>query len=135
MKKSNVSFGAMIIFRIIAVLFISGVFISCASNNETEIKLAARRASVQVSTYLPVIKVSFTSPLPEKEKFTRKTLNDEIEEGKAERAKTFEEKIRSEIEKNNQPKHNGFLTSIETEGVLPKSKREISIGSLPGVPK
>ncbi len=135
MKKSNVSFGAMIIFRIIAVLFISGVFISCASNNETEIKLAARRASVQVSTYLPVIKVSFTSPLSEKEKFTKKTLNDAIEEAKAELVKTLQEKIRSEIEKDNQPKHETSLTNIETYGFLPKSKTEIPIGSLPGVPE
>ena len=135
MKKfKNVGIGAAVILIIIALIFLANAQKS-AKANDVDIKLAARRASVQVQMYTPVIKVSYTHPPPEEEKFTKKTLNEELAKAKEDLIEYLEEKIRFEIEQENLPKYNTYLTGIEVYGHEPKSKTGIPIGSIKGVPK
>ena len=102
---------------------------------EPEIKQAARRASVQVAHYVPVMKVSFTTPLPKDEPFDKSTIQEMLAERIKKLEKNIEAKIKSEIESSQENRYESSLTSIEAYGHLPKSQTEIPIGAISGVPK
>lgn len=103
-------------------------------NSDSEIQLAARRASVQVLMYTPAIKISYTSPLAKDVEFTKETLDKAIEAAEEKLKEYLEEKIRTEIEKENAPRYETNLTSVEDYAYNPKSKTNIPIGALSDVP-
>uniref|UniRef100_A0A6M3LBQ2 Putative trypsin-like peptidase domain containing protein n=1 Tax=viral metagenome TaxID=1070528 RepID=A0A6M3LBQ2_9ZZZZ len=115
----------------ISILLSFFLFISCdiINKSDKEIKSAARRASVQVQFHIPVMKVSFTKPLPDPEKDTYTKI--ELEKLISEK---LQKAIEAERELQGKNKYNASLTSIEAY-VQPKSKTLIPIGSIPGVPK
>lgn len=137
MKTKNVVkvfIGILIILLLIfGVVFIPNKGEMPYKRSESEIKLAARRASVQVNNYLPIIKVSFTTPLPKDQPFDRSVM-DEVLESKLSELQERLEKLMDEKVKPVE-KYEASLTSIEMYGHEPKSRSEIPIGSLKGVPE
>ena len=119
---------------------------------EKKIKLAARAASVQILHLIPGLKVSFTEPLPEKQKV--KTAKDILEllkkEGVTREAieellkdRQLTEKARKELitsmineaveaerTKQGQDKYEIVLTTIEKSGYKSPSKIHIPLGAL-----
>jgi len=100
-----------------------------ASSSESEIKLAARRASVQVQFHIPTLRVTFKHPLPkpDEDKLSRKEV-----------AKMLDEKLKqaleAERELSEKDKYQSKLTEVEAF-IRPQSKTMIPIGTLPNVPK
>ena len=97
--------------------------------SEKEIKMAARRASVMVQFEIPTMKVFWADPLPVDkpdlitQKKIEKLLNEKIEEA-----------IGKEREFQSADKYSKYLVSVEGL-VRPKSKGEIPIGVIEGVPE
>uniref|UniRef100_A0A6H1ZTH1 Putative trypsin-like peptidase domain containing protein n=1 Tax=viral metagenome TaxID=1070528 RepID=A0A6H1ZTH1_9ZZZZ len=118
-----------VLIAIVAALFIG---VACTINigiSDEDVKKAARRASVQTSFHIPVMKAFFTTPLAEKEEITRAKLNEAGEK----RMKEIDEKIKQAIEeerkKQAEDKYESFLTEINEWGYLPVSKSMIPLGT------
>ena len=126
MKKFIVSAILLIGIAVSAFYFLPNTkpFLS-----DQDIKLAARRASVQVQFHIPVLRVAFSSPLPtpEKDTYTKIELEKLISE-------KLQKAIEAERELQGRNKYNSSLTKVEAY-IRPKSKTLIPIGSIPGVPK
>lgn len=123
---------AIVIFSVLTVAVFVAYFAPIPSkplSSDRDIKLAARRASVQVQFHIPVMRVSFNTPLPDPERdtYTKNELEKLISE-------KLQKAIEAERELQGRNKYKSTLTAIEAY-IRPKSKTLIPIGSLPGVPK
>lgn len=144
-----IALGVSLVFIVLMGL---SIVISGCGQNVKDIKLHARRASVQPLFYIPVLKVSFTSPLAEDEEITSrediekllKTLGvtkedfeqlltdknltqedlDKLVEEKIEKALEAE-RVKAEQEKE---KYDEFLTNIEKCRIASPSQTEIPLG-------
>ena len=92
-------------------------------STDKDIKLAARRASVQPVFYIPAMKVSFTTPLDEEKGFSK----DDIEEMVRER---IEEAIEKDREEQAKEKYSSYLTKIDEWGYEPASQTHVPLGAL-----
>jgi hypothetical protein len=85
-----------------------------------EVKLRARRASVQPVFYIPVLKVWFSTPLEEDKEVKRSQLE-----------KILQEKIQEALEKERElqkiDKYETRITEIDVWGYQPRSKTEIPL--------
>ena len=131
MKKFLFSIGFLL--TICGVVFYLCGQIQTIPRSETKIKLAARRSSVQVNHYIPVIKVSYTNPLPKDQPFDRAVLNEVMEAKLSELREALEKLIDEKV--RSVEKYETSLTLIEMYGHEPKSRTEIPIGALKGVPE
>ena len=111
------------------------VFAFSCGSTEDAVKDSALRSSVQISTYLPVIKVSFTSPLAKDEPFNAKIAGDILDARIEGLKESIREEIKAEITKSAEGRYESAITNIETWIESSKSKTAIPIGSLKGVPK
>jgi len=93
----------------------------------SDIKIAARQASVQPSFIIPVIKAYFTTPLEAELKQTPEELKEELEKLMDKR---IAEAIKQATEDANESKHLTTLTTIESYGVQSKSRTEIALGAI-----
>ena len=92
-------------------------------NPKRDIKLAARRASVQTNFYIPILKISFTEPLEEKESLTEADIQKILKE-------KIEEALEAEREEAKIDKYEHAMTAIN-EAYLPgKLRTEIPLGAL-----
>ncbi len=110
----------------LAVLLAFGSTVSWGLS-KSDIKIAARQASVQVSTIIPVIKVSFTTLLDAEKK---QTIEDLWEEMSKLMDRRIQEAIKQATEDANEPRHLTTLTQLEAYGVQSKSRTEISLGAI-----
>ncbi len=112
-------------------IVISILLITCyAAFGSTDIRQMARRASVQTVFHIPVLRVSFTTPLPEKKKFTE----DDVKEIVQDRLNELEEKINNAIEeklkKQKEDKWESFVTPLEVWGYDPISNDQIPLKAI-----
>ena len=133
MKKLNIALVILIIFIPIALIWT--YYQTPAGANDTEIKLAARRASVQVQMFLPAMKISFARPLDKDKEFNHGVLTEALAAAEEKLKAYLDEKIKEEIEKGEKPRYENSLTTVEDYAYEPKSKTNIPIGALRGVPK
>lgn len=122
-----------VIWVFVALLIICGVAAAILDSmpritlTEQEVKLKARRASVQPMFYLPVMKIWFTDPIitiattP-----THKELQKKVEELE----KLIQAKIDQALEDMKKPTHETTLTTLDVYGVEPPSKTFIPLGML-----
>jgi len=113
------------------ISLILGAFIySSITPSEATIKSNARKASVQVVFHIPILKVTFTQPLPSEEKLTMEKFNEVLKQ----RIKEIDEKIKETIEKETKKltvnKYETTLTEINVYGYEPVSKTAIPLGAL-----
>ena len=137
-SNREIGIGAMVIFIAIVLIgsvYFSDLFPKAVRADDSEIKLAARRASVQVQMYIPVMKVSFTHPLDKDKEFNHNVLTEALAAAEEKLKEYMDGKIKEEIEKGERPKYESSLTTIEDYVYEPKSKTNIPIGALRGVPK
>ena len=90
---------------------------------QSDIRQAARQASVMPILYHPVIRVSFTTPLEpiKKAEYKEDVVKDLIKDA-------IDNAIKSGLEKASENKYETRLTAIERYGVTVKSQIEIPIG-------
>ena len=139
----SVIIGAALAFAIILLIgfayltsgFQMGMLPKAATADDSEIKLAARRASVQVQMYIPAMKVSFTHPLDKDKEFNHGVLTEALAAAEEKLKEYLDGKIKEEIEKGEKPRYENSLTTVEDYAYEPKSKTNIPIGALRGVPK
>lgn len=112
-------------------IILSSAFIYNNQYNTKDIKLAARRASLQPVFHIPVMRASFTNPLPVSDQITNVKLEKILNEKKIE----IEKRIREIIDEKSKSMYNSYITDIEAWGIEPVSSLFVPIGSLPGVPK
>jgi hypothetical protein len=109
---------------LVVVLFLAG-----GCSNEFDIKQQARRSTVQIVFNIPVIKVSFTDPLEDKEKINQVYLQEILDK----KDKEIEEKIKKAIEEGKalqaESKYEDFPTVVDG-WYKPTSKTMIPIGAV-----
>ena len=119
MKKHN-----KILLGVMCLAFILSMGCEPISQStDKDIKLAARRASVQPVFYIPTMKVSFTTSLEEEEEITK----EDVEELLKERIKEAIEKEREEQAKD---KYSTYLTDIDVWGYEVVSQTHVPLGAL-----
>ena len=119
MKKHN-----KILLGVMCLIFILSLGCDPIIQATTQdVKLAARRASVQPVFYIPAMKVSFTTPLDEEKGFSK----DDIEEMVRER---IEEAIEKDREEQAKEKYSSYLTKIDEWGYEPASQTHVPLGAL-----
>jgi len=136
-SNKEIGIGAMVILVAVAflgLLYFPNLFSKSVRADDSEIKLAARRASVQVQMFSPAIKISFMHPLEKDKEFNKEVLNDALAAAEEKLKEYVEGKIKEEIEKGEKPRYESSLTTIEDYVYEPKSKTNIPIGALNGVP-
>lgn len=154
--EKNIFSLKWVLLAICLVVLTASFYVYYNDNNDSkknlttaEIKLSARRASVQPLIHVPVIKISFTKPLdetPDKIKITQEQFDKAVKERKEaldERfdklVKDIEGKIKSAIDEErtaqSEDRYETTTTDINIWGVKPVSQTFIPIASLPGVPK
>lgn len=140
MEKAKSRFATGLTIAIV-VAVIGGILYLAGSANNTftttpgigardgtgEIKLAARRSSVQPVFYTPCLYVTFSQPLPVAKKFTEKEIKELIDS----KISALESKLAEEAAEN---QYSRVLSDVDT-WVEPKGRTYIPIGSLPGVPE
>ncbi|MFH1260304.1 MAG: hypothetical protein ABII39_00040, partial [Candidatus Micrarchaeota archaeon] len=89
----------------------------------SDIRQAARQASVMPILYHPVIRVSFTTPLEEK---TKAEYKEDVVKTLIKEA--IDSALKTGLEKASENKYETRLTAIERYGVTVKSQTEIPIG-------
>ena len=106
---------------LILLLSIGCNFPSASTNGD--IKLAARRASVQPVFYIPTVKVSFTDPLEEEKSFTKEDI--------AQLLKTkIQEAIEQEKVEQAKNKHSTYLVTIDVWGYKVISQTHVPLSAL-----
>jgi len=112
------------------IILVSWILIPLALANETEIMDAARRASVQTVFKTKILKISFTTPLKEQERFDRKKVDELLDN----QQKLFERKVEEAIDKArdewSEDKYEESLTTLEKWNYKSKSKTFIPLGAL-----
>lgn len=106
------------------------VILFSACQTEDIIKDDARRASVQTVFHIPVLKVSYTTPLPSEEDINREKLEEELEKLREEVKDKIKKEIEQEIGLLKEDKYESIPTTIEQYGVEPPSFTMIPIGIL-----
>jgi len=124
MKKS--------LWAVSLALAICVLIFSCGSSYVQDMAL---ESSVQITTYLPVLKVSFTNPLPEDEPWDKVVAGKILDARIENLEESIRAEIKSEIEKGKENRYESSLTDIKTWIEKSRSKTAIPIGSLPDVPK
>ncbi len=115
-KEKGKMFKKIIILSTICMFLIGGGIMGCSNSSSIkDVSNIARRASVQVELSIPVMYVTFTSPLPEKKKLSEKDVNKKIKTAVEDIEATIGEKI-AELLVN---KHEQWLTSHEIKGIEP----------------
>jgi len=120
------------------ILIAVSVLVGCGQSavlpkSESDIKLAARRSSVQINHYIPVIKVSYTEPLPKDQPFDRAILDEIMEKRLVELREALEKMMDEKVKPVE--RYESSLTSVEMYGHDSKSRTEVPIGALSGVPE
>ena len=95
--------------------------------SKSDIKIAAREASVQILEIVPVMRVSFTKPADTEKAQTTEELKEEMKELLAQEIKDAIKQARVDAE---EPKHLTTLTTFEKYGVQSKSRQEIALGAI-----
>ena len=99
------------------------------AGSDQDTRTIARRASVQTVFHVPVMHISFSTPLPEPEEFTSedaKRLLEETEEALEEKLKRAIEKFEQEY---NEDRWESSLTNFEEWNYEPRSKTFIPLGA------
>ena len=101
--------------------------------NSVDVRQMARRASVQTVFQIPIIKVTFTKPLPEEKKLTEEDVKKLLQE----KLDVLEEKMKKvvdeKIEKQNEDIWESSVSPLEVWGYDPISNDQIPLKAL--VPK
>jgi len=90
---------------------------------DKDIKLAARRASVQPVFYIPAMKVFFTTPLDEEKEFTKEDIEELLKE-------KIKEAIEKDREEQAEEKYSSYFTEIDEWGYEPVSQTHVPLGAL-----
>ena len=90
----------------------------------------ARRSSVQTVFHIPVIRASFTAPLPEEEEFTKEIVEDMLKEREEKIKEDIEEAKKALKEELNEERYESSLTKLEKWGYEPPSATFIPLGAL-----
>ncbi len=125
MRKYKNKIFIALVMCLIFLLFSAPIFMCEFSTGQTkeDIKLAARRASVQPVFYIPVIKATFTNPIDVDEKLTKEDIENLLEE-------KIKIAIEKEKEKETRNKYNEYLTNIDVWGYEVVSQTHIPLGAL-----
>jgi len=116
--------------QLIVLIATFALFATGCSPPVDTIKEKARQASVQTVFHVPVIRASFTTPLPEKDVVNTVKLNESLKTLKVD----LEAKIKELLDENNkllrEDRFEGFLTDIDVYGITPPSNTMIPLGVL-----
>ena len=100
-----------------------------ARGDPIDVRSLARRASVQTVFHIPVLHISFTTPLAEPEKLTPEKVKGMLEEEQKKVVKQINEAVEKYSEEQKKDRYETSLTDLEKWGYEPKSKTFIPLGA------
>ena len=113
----------------ISVLVVNFIY-ACFAYSSEDIRAAARRSSVQTVFHVPVLRVSFATPLSDKESLTKDTIEELLAEQKALLEKKFERLLEQKEQESTENKHESGLTTIEKYGYESPAKTYVPLQSI-----
>ena len=122
----------ILILILAGCVFVASVYLMLnltARGDPIDVRMLARRASVQTVFHVPVLHISFTTPLAEPEKLTPDKVKEMLEEEQKKVVKQINEAVEKYSEEQKKDRYETSLTDLEKWGYEPKSKTFIPLGA------